>query len=298
MGGNRQRKQGNSALQARIAALTQPMPGHETALVDFEKRSLLSPVSAKVLLGIVAAVVLLVGGVGLLSRGGQEDQDVISPAGKNVDESELAEVLPGGTGDGDAEGKGSGEGEGNGEPSESEGEAPEAGASGVVIVSVQGKVRTPGLLELRAAQRLGDAINQAGGALPGANLKNVNLAEKATDGLQVVVDQHGSYVLRPGEAGPGGAGAGGGVAGAGSAGAGSGGAGASGAQAAPGGGKVSINSADASQLETLDGVGPATAKAIIDWREANGPFRSVEQLMEVRGIGPGKLAAMKDGVTL
>ena len=149
------------------------------------------------------------------------------------------------------------------------------------------------MLELTGKQRLGDAINMASGTLPGANLNNVNLAEKVSDGLQIVVDQHGSYTA-PGEAGPAGAvarraerrwhadwwgcgrcGRGGGA-----------------------GGKININSADAAQLETLDGVGPATAKAIVEWREANGPFRSVEQLMEVRGIGPGKLAAMKDGVSL
>ncbi|PZO97570.1 MAG: hypothetical protein DI609_12850, partial [Corynebacterium urealyticum] len=161
--------------------------------------------------------------------------------------------------------------------------------------SLQGKVRTPGLLEMTGKQRLGDAINKAGGALPGANLNNVNLAEKVSDGLQVVVDQHGSYVLRPGEAGPAGAGGPSGGAAGGTSAGGSGGSGAGGGAA---GGKVNINSADATQLETLDGVGPATAKAIVEWREANGPFRSVEQLMEVRGIGPGKLAAMKDGVSL
>src|SRR5699024_12652262 len=70
MGGSFQRKQDHSALQERIAALTQPMPEHETALVDFEKRSWLSAASAKVLVGIVAVLVIGVGAVGLLSRSG------------------------------------------------------------------------------------------------------------------------------------------------------------------------------------------------------------------------------------
>ncbi len=304
MGGSFQRKQDHSALQERIAALTQPMPGHETALVDFEKRSWLSAASAKVLVGIVAAVVIAVGGIGLLTRTGDEAEDVINPAGRNVHSEDAERVLSaGGDGAGGAAAKDGAAGDGDAgadATSQSSGSAASAGdgkqdENAAVVVSVQGKVRKPGLLELAGKQRLGEAISQAGGTLPGANLNNVNLAEKVSDGLQIVVDQHGSYVLRPGEAGPAGAGgpSGGAAAGTPTGGAGGGAAGGGGA-----GGIVNINSADAAQLETLDGVGPATAKAIVEWREANGPFRSVEQLMEVRGIGPGKLAAMKDGVSL
>ncbi|MDK8791410.1 ComEA family DNA-binding protein [Corynebacterium sp. MSK039] len=304
MGGSFQRKQDHSALQERIAALTQPMPGHETALVDFEKRSWLSAASAKVLVGIVAAVVIAVGGIGLLTRTGDEAEDVINPAGRNVHSEDAERVLSaGGDGAGGAAAKGGAAGGGDaGADATSQGSGSGAAAGdgkqdddAAVVVSVQGKVRTPGLLEMTGKQRLGDAINHAGGALPGANLNNVNLAEKVSDGVQIVVDQHGSYVLRPGESGPAGAGGSSGGAAGGTPAGGSGGSEARGGAA---GGKVNINSADATQLETLDGVGPATAKAIVEWREANGPFRSVEQLMEVRGIGPGKLAAMKDGVSL
>lgn len=304
MGGSFQRKQDHSALQERIAALTQPMPGHETALVDFEKRAWLSAPSAKVLVGIVAVLVIGVGAIGLLSRSGGQAQEVINPAGRNVNSEGAETVLSadGGGASGAAASDGaSGDGEaGAAATSQSSGSASSAGdgkqdENAAVVVSVQGKVRRPGLLELTGKQRLGDAINMAGGTLPGANLNNVNLAEKVSDGLQIVVDQHGSYILRPGEAGPAGAGgsSGGAAGGTPTGGAAGGAAGGGGA-----GGKVNINSADAAQLETLDGVGPATAKAIVEWREANGPFRSVEQLMEVRGIGPGKLAAMKDGVSL
>lgn len=304
MGGSFQRKQDHSALQERIAALTQPMPGHETALVDFEKRSWLSAASAKVLVGIVATLVIAVGGIGLLTRTDDEAKDVINPAGRNVNSEDAERVLSaGGDGtDGAAAKEGAADDGGAGADATRQGGGSGAAAgdgkqddNAAVVVSVQGKVRTPGLLEMIGKQRLGDAINRAGGALPGANLNNVNLAEKASDGLQIVVDQHGSYVLRPGEAGPASVGgsSGGAAGGTPAGGAGGGAAGGGGA-----GGKININSADAAQLETLDGVGPATAKAIIEWREANGPFRSVEQLMEVRGIGPGKLAAMKDGVSL
>ena len=68
-----------------------------------------------------------------------------------------------------------------------------------------------------------------------------------------------------------------------------------GAQALP---VVDLNTATIAELEGLPGVGPATAQAIIDWREQHGPFRSVDQLLEVRGIGEAKLAALRDRVTV
>ena len=61
---------------------------------------------------------------------------------------------------------------------------------------------------------------------------------------------------------------------------------------------MNLNTADDTQLETISGIGPATAEAIIAWRDSNGPFTSVEQLMEVRGIGPAKFEAMRDAVTV
>src|SRR5699024_7899144 len=146
MGGSFQRKQDHSALQERIAALTQPMPGHETALVDFEKRSWLSAASAKVLVGIVAVLVNAVGAGGLLPRSARQEQQVLSPAGRNVNSEGAETVLSadgggasgaaasdGAAGDGDA---------GAAATSQSSGSASSAGdgkqdENAAVVVSVQ-----------------------------------------------------------------------------------------------------------------------------------------------------------------
>lgn len=157
----------------------------------------------------------------------------------------------------------------------------EAGESSVVV-SVQGLVLRPGLLHVPGTTRVGEAIDRAGGLRGKASLLGINLAERVVDGMQVVVDGKGSSVVYPGggaEADTGG----------------------TNSESGGGGGsdsKVNINTADATTLQTLDGVGPATAEAIVAWREANGKFTTVEQLMEVRGIGPAKLEAMKDHVTV
>lgn len=171
-----------------------------------------------------------------------------------------------------------------------------------LVVSVQGKVPRPGLLEVPANTRVGQAIEEAGGGLAGTQLHHINLAEKVVDGMQILVDAQGSAVTYPGGLAAGGgaggsSGAGAPGAGTGSATDGGGGAG-SGATGDAANAKININTADSTALETLDGVGPATATAIITWRESNGAFTSIEQLMEVRGIGPAKFEAMKDHVTV
>ena len=145
------------------------------------------------------------------------------------------------------------------------------------VVHVAGAVRRPGVYRLPAGARVQDAVRRAGGARPGADVNAVNLAAKVADGQQVVV---------PKRAGAGGAAA---PAGGGSS------AGAT-AGAAPAGPPISLNSATAEQLDTLDGVGPATAQKIIAWRTQHGGFRSIADLGQVPGIGPKKLAAIKDRV--
>jgi competence protein ComEA len=141
------------------------------------------------------------------------------------------------------------------------------------VVHVAGAVRRPGVYRLPAGARVQEAVRRAGGARPGADVNAINLAAKVADGQQVVV---------PKRAGAGGAAA---PAAAGAA-----------AGAAPAGAPVSLNSATAEQLDTLDGVGPATAQKIIAWRTQHGGFRSVADLGQVPGIGPKKLAALKDRV--
>jgi competence protein ComEA len=148
-----------------------------------------------------------------------------------------------------------------------------------VVVHVAGAVAVPGVQRLPAGARVVDAVDAAGGAAADADLARLNLAAPLTDGQQV-------YVLRAGEEPPGLP-----------APAGAPGAGATGDGAGPAA-LVDVNIATAEQLETLPGVGPATAGAIITHREQNGPFTSIEQLIEVRGIGEVKLGQLRDLVTV
>jgi competence protein ComEA len=140
-----------------------------------------------------------------------------------------------------------------------------------VLAHAAGAVRNPGVYSLRPGARVQDLLAAAGGAAPGADLDRINLAAPVADGSQV-------YVPNEGEAVPAGA---------------SGGAGA----AAPSG-PLDLNTATLEQLDALPGVGPATAQAIVDEREKRGRFASVEDLLDVRGIGPAKLDAMRDLVTV
>ncbi len=155
-------------------------------------------------------------------------------------------------------------------------------AGGEVVVHVVGAVAAPGVQRLPAGARVVDAVDAAGGASPNADLGRINLAAVLTDGQQV-------YVLRPGEAPPAP------VAGA-PDGAQVGGGGTDGTGGA--GGLINLNSASAAQLEELPGVGPATAEAIIAHRDQNGPFASVDELLDVRGIGEAKLEQLRDLATV
>jgi competence protein ComEA len=143
--------------------------------------------------------------------------------------------------------------------------APAVAAS--VTVQVVGEVRHPGVYELTGGARVRDAAAAAGGLLGGADEAAINLARVVVDGEQIVVPRKGE--------------------GAGAAGVGTG------AATAPPA-KVDLNTATAEQLDALPGVGPATAAKIISDRAANGPFRSVDDLMRVPGIGPAKFGALKD----
>ena len=150
------------------------------------------------------------------------------------------------------------------------------------VVHVAGAVRRPGVYRLPAGARVQEAVRRAGGARRGANVNGINLAAKVVDGQQVVVPSRT----------PSGSGA---PAAAGAPAEGSGPAGASAAGVAPGP-PISLNNATIEQLDTLDGVGPATAQKIIAWRTQHGGFRSVADLGQVPGIGPKKLAALRDRV--
>ena len=152
--------------------------------------------------------------------------------------------------------------------------------SSQITVYVSGEVVKPGVYVLLATARVIDALQAAGGTTNQADLVVVNLAAPLVDAAQVFFPRKGSTphatLPRP-HAGvnlP--------IAGS-----------SNGAGATSATGIVDINSATLSDLDALPGVGPSTAQAIIDYRVANGPYSSVEDLLNVRGIGPSKLAAMR-----
>jgi competence protein ComEA len=163
--------------------------------------------------------------------------------------------------------------------------APTPGAP--VVVSVVGLVGKPGLVTLDSGARIADALTAAGGPLEGADLLELNMARRLADGEQIVVGiapvpgqpaTMGSSVS-PGQS-P---------------------AATSAPPSTPGDGTapdgpVDLNSATLEQLDTLPGIGPVTAAAILAWRDANGRFASVDQLGDVDGIGPARLDKLRDRV--
>jgi len=166
---------------------------------------------------------------------------------------------------------------------------PSASASALAdaLVYVCGAVRSPGVVRVPQGARVADALALAGGATGKAELAAVNLAARIADGQQILVPEKAAAV--GGEA----SGAGRGV----TAVAGAAGAGSTGAGAAPGA-PVNINTASLEELDTLQGVGPSTAQKIIDYRTANGPFASIDDIKNVSGIGDARFAALKDSITV
>jgi competence protein ComEA len=146
-----------------------------------------------------------------------------------------------------------------------------------IVVHVAGAVVAPGVYRLPAAARVVDALTAAGGAAPMARTDAVNLAAAVHDGDRVYVPTVDEVPSVP--AGVSGTAAPDGV-----------------AASAPSG-PVDVNTATVDELDGLPGVGPATAAAIVAYRDSNGPFASVEGLADVRGIGPAKLEAIRSLVT-
>lgn len=177
-----------------------------------------------------------------------------------------------GAGD-DAEGDGTSSSDANGLSDE---EAT-AEAKDAIVVDVAGAVASPGVVELKDGARVADALGAAGGLAEDADLTSVNRAARLTDGQRVYVPRVGEQVA-PVE-GDGSAGAAG-----------------EGTQSTATGQAVNINTAGLAELDALPGVGPATAQAIIDDREANGPFTAPEDLMRVSGIGEKKFEKLKSSI--
>jgi competence protein ComEA len=148
-------------------------------------------------------------------------------------------------------------------------------APGSALVYVVGAVRRPGVYRLKVGQRVQDAIRRAGGALSTADLQAINLAAKVADAQQVNVPRRSAAPASTGAAA------------------------ASGATAALAPGTpVNLNTATAEQLDTLDGVGPATAEKILEFRAQRGGFTSVDDLGQIPGIGPKRLETLRSQVQL
>ena len=154
-------------------------------------------------------------------------------------------------------------------------------SDGTIFVDIGGAVKNPMLAELPDGSRVDDAIQAAGGLKQEADMSSINRAEFLLDGQKIYIpslamDEDGNII----EAAPS--------------------AGAADASGSSGtvSGKVNINTAGSEQLQTLNGVGPATAQKIIDYRQSNGSFSSVEDIKNVSGIGDKTFEKLKDSITI
>jgi competence protein ComEA len=153
-----------------------------------------------------------------------------------------------------------------------------------IYVHVAGAVRRPGVYRVRAGARLAVAVGRAGGLTRRADLRAFNLAAKLRDAQQVIVPRRGEAQASPAGAAPGQSAPAGGTASP-----------QAGTERSPGQ-PVSLSRATPEQLDTLDGIGPKLAAAIIAYRDRHGGFKSVEELREVDGIGEKRFATLSKGV--
>jgi competence protein ComEA len=144
--------------------------------------------------------------------------------------------------------------------------------SAAVYVHVTGAVRRPGVYRLPAWARLGAAVARAGGGSRRADLQGVNLAARVADGQQVIVPLEVPGGRQAAQGAP--------------------------SSATAPGAPVSLNTATAEQLDELEGIGPATAEKILDWRKQHGGFGSVDDLKQISGIGPKRFESLKDKVRM
>ena len=156
--------------------------------------------------------------------------------------------------------------------------------SGSVVVHVTGAVSSPGVVTLPPGSRVTDAINAVGGASADADTEQLNLARVLSDGEQIRVPRIGEVLPDPAPQ-PGGAAT-------------------PSVGTAPGktnggaSGTININTASATDLEKLPGIGPALAQRIVEYRDSHGPFASVDALTDVPGIGKAKLEGLREQATV
>jgi competence protein ComEA len=143
----------------------------------------------------------------------------------------------------------------------------------LITIDVTGEVLRPGVYQLPAQSRVVDAIDAAGGAKPKAALSELNLARQIKDGEQIYVDPE--YVAQGNFSGV-----------------------TTKKRAIAPRGPINVNRATAGELDLLDGIGPVIAKRIITYRNSNGPFMAIEDLLKVSGIGAAKLAQFKEKIRI
>ena len=143
-----------------------------------------------------------------------------------------------------------------------------------LVIDVQGEVKEPGLYQLPLGARVGDAIKAAGGVRKGSETSSVNLARFLEDGEQIYVagNIHNEILESAGGAGI--------------------------SRGAGIGGKLNLNRATVNELDGLPGVGPVLAKRIVEYRNSNGNFSSIDELQKVSGIGPAKYGELQNFVTV
>jgi competence protein ComEA len=142
-----------------------------------------------------------------------------------------------------------------------------------VVVQVAGEVRRPGVYTVSPGARVHEAVERAGGLTRRADPAGVNLVAKVADGQQVIVPRRGAAA--PAASG----------------------AGASGGAGSTAGPKVSLGSATVEQLDAIDGIGPTLARRIVEYRQENGGFSSIDELRQVDGIGEKRFEALREAVT-
>lgn len=162
--------------------------------------------------------------------------------------------------------------------------AGEQSSTGTIFVDIGGAVQEPKLAELPDGSRVEDAIIEAGGLTADADLSGINRAEFLQDGMKIYIPEQSDNSQTDGNAGS--------VSGTDGSSSGTGGV----SSGTGTGGKININTADATELQQLNGVGPATAQKIIDYRNSNGRFQSIEDLKNVSGIGDKTFEKLKDHI--
>ncbi|GAA1484822.1 ComEA family DNA-binding protein [Brachybacterium fresconis] len=276
--------------------------GDDHADGDRPRRRALPAPSPSALVGIAVLVLIAVGVIHLSGAGSAVpltteavtvQETTVAESAESAENAENAENAgnQGGSGGGASDG---GDGPDHVTTAQStaspNGSAAASSSPAELVVHVSGAVSSPGVVRLPAGSRVDDALRAAGGPDEDAELSAVNLARPVDDGEQI-------YVPRPGEEPPASARDPGGAESAESAaGAASGSGAGDGAEDA--GAPIDLNTADATELEALPGVGPAIAQRIVEHREKNGPFASVDALLEVSGIGPATLEEIRGQATV